>query len=157
MTILKKNLEIPNGEIDFICGKSGKTFLIEAKDYNPWFDDSYIGSYTYNKRIESISEKLEKLSYRIQWVESNPTVIGLSDNPHIHGLILTRFSEPHIRIPPKFQLVTIHELDTVFGESVYHKIYETNLKFRLSEEQIRITEEGLIEKARSGFNEYGLR
>jgi Holliday junction resolvase-like predicted endonuclease len=159
VTIVKKNLQIPDGEIDFICSKKGKAFLIEAKDYNPWFDDSYIGSETYNRRIETINEKLEKLPYRLQWIESHPQDAGLSTLQRIQGLILTRFSEPHLRIPARFQLVQIDDLDRIFGESIHKKIYETNIKFRMRipEERRQEVEESLLKNAITDFNKYGLR
>jgi Holliday junction resolvase-like predicted endonuclease len=66
VSIIKRNLIIPNGEIDFLCEKHGKLYFIEAKDYSPWFDESYIGSATYAKRVTEISRKLEKTTPRLQ-------------------------------------------------------------------------------------------
>ena len=159
VTILKRNLQIPNGEIDFICSKNGKVFLIETKDYSPWFDDSYIGSATYRRRVEAISKKLEKLPYRLQWAEINPQDAGLSTPQRIHGLILTRFSEPHITIPARFQLVTTDNLDTIFGESSQKKIHETNIKFRMSvpEEQRKTVDENAVRRALDDYNKFGLK
>lgn len=132
--ILQKNLVIPDGEIDFLCSKNERVFFIEAKDYSPWFDDSYIGSATYANRIEEISQKLEKASGRLQWVESNRAVLGLKPSQRIFGYILTRFCEPHIRVPPRFTSVTTNELDTVFGESHNKKLYETALTIKIPSE-----------------------
>lgn len=133
--------------------------MIEAKDYNPWFDDSYIGSETYNRRIETINEKLQKLPYRLQWVESHPQNAGLSTLQRIQGLILTRFSEPHLRIPTRFQLVQIDDLDRIFGESMHKKIHETNIKFRMRipEERTQEVEESLLKNAITDSDKYGLR
>ena len=83
VSILHRNLVIPNGEIDFLCSKNDRVFFIEAKDYSPWFDDSYIGSATYAKRITEISKKLEKTSGRLQWVESNRAALGLQPSQKI--------------------------------------------------------------------------
>lgn len=159
VTILKRNLQIPNGEIDFICSKNGRVFLIEAKDYSPWFDDSYIGSATYRRRVEAISEKLGKLPYRLQWAEANPRGVGSSTPQRIHGLILTRFSEPHITIPARFQLLTMDDLDTIFGESSQKKIHETNIKFRISvpEGQRETMLENAEKRAFDDYNKFGLK
>lgn len=58
--ILKRNYETPEGEVDFVCSKNDRVFFVEAKDYGPWFDDSYIGSKTYLKRVECISDRLDR-------------------------------------------------------------------------------------------------
>ena len=157
VVILKRNFETPKGEVDFICSKNGKTYFIEAKDYSPWFDYSYIGSKTYNERVESINEKLENAPPRLQWIESNPRAIGLSAPQKLIGIILTRFSEPHIRIPAKFQYATIDDLDDVFGKSRYCKIYETCIKLRPGEEERLKLEKELLEKKVQDFTKYGLR
>jgi hypothetical protein len=134
VSILHRNLVINNGEIDFLCSKNSRVFLIEAKDYSPWFDDSYIGSATYTKRITEISQKLGKSSSRLQWVETNRAALGLEPFQKIEGVIITRFHEPHIQVPPKFTLITTDELDTVFGESHNKKLYETTLTLKIPNE-----------------------
>lgn len=132
--IIKKNFEIPEGEVDFVCSKNDRIFFVEAKDYGPWFDDNYVGSKTYSERVESISGRLEKAPPRLQWIESHPNETGLATPQKIQGVVLTRFFEPHIRIPPKFLHIAIDEMDKIFGESEYQKVYETNLKFSLTKE-----------------------
>jgi hypothetical protein len=134
VNILHKNLVIPNGEIDFLCSKNDRVFLIEAKDYNPWFDDSYIGSTTYARRIAEISKKLGKSSDRLKWAEQNKVSLGLKPSQPIKGYVLTRFYEPHIQLPSKFTLISTNELDTVFGQSKNKHIYETALTLKISNE-----------------------
>jgi hypothetical protein len=153
--ILKKNFETPEGEVDFVCSKNDKIFLVEAKDYGPWFDDSYVGSKTYLERVESISGRLEKAPPRLQWIESHPSEIGLATPQKIRGVVLTRFFEPHIRIPMKFQHITIDEMDKIFGQSEYQKVYETNLKFRFTKEERSRLERELPNKVSESI-EYGL-
>jgi hypothetical protein len=157
VAILKKNFETPEGEIDFICSKNEKTFFIEAKDYSPWFDDSYIGSKTYLERVEAISEKLEKAPPRLRWVESNRSTLGIPESQRIPGIVLTRFFEPHIKIPPKFHYVTIDELDKVFGKSIHHKIYESKITFRLGKEELLRLEKDLLEKKGRDYRDFELR
>lgn len=146
VTILKRNFETPKGEVDFVCSKHDRIFFIEAKDYGPWFDDSYIGSNTYLERVKSISGRIEKAPPRLQWIESHPSEIGLSRPGKIHGLVLTRFFEPHLKIPLNFKHITIDELDETFGESRYHKIYASNFKFRLTEDERSKLEEEFEKK-----------
>jgi Holliday junction resolvase-like predicted endonuclease len=134
VNIIKKNLVIPNGDIDFLCSKNNRVFFIEAKDYSPWFDESYIGSATYAKRVTEISQKLSKAPSRLQWVESNRDKLGLQQSQTILGVIITRFYEPHIQVPPKFVLITINELNEIFGESYNKKIYETALRIKIPDE-----------------------
>ena len=85
VSILKRNLVIPDGEIDFGCEKRGKLYFIEAKDYSPWFDDSYIGSATYGSRVAEISQKLQNASTRLRWVESHMQDLGLQTNQSVFG------------------------------------------------------------------------
>jgi hypothetical protein len=154
VNVLKRNLVIPDGEIDFLCSKSGKVFLIEAKDYSPWFDDSYIGSTTYASRVAEISHKLDKVTDRLQWVESHRAELGLQPYQRITGYIITRFYEPHIQVPPRFTLITTRELGQVFGESCNKKIYETYLTLKIPNEATeKIMTRELLERAagRSAF------
>lgn len=157
VNVLWKNLETPKGEIDFICSKHEKIFFIEAKDYSPWFDDHYVSSQTYNERIRIINEKLVKSTSRIQWADSNRSKLGLPLNQKIQGVILTRFIEPHITLPNKFSLVSIDNLDGVFGKSRHPEIHETNFKFKIGKEQIMNLEKKVLKEKDQEYLIFGLK
>lgn len=155
VALLKRNFETPEGEVDFVCSKKGKVFFIEAKDYSPWFDDSYISSKTYSERVNSINKKLQNTPPRLRWIESNQKALGISVVGKVKGIILTRFYEPHITIPPGFQHIPIDELDELFGESIYHKIYETSIKFRIGENELPMLKNEVSRV--TDLSRYGLR
>lgn len=96
-----------------------------------------------------------ELPPRLHWIEAHSSELGLSTPQEIHGVILTRFFEPHIRIPLKFQHITIDEMDRIFGKSEYNKIYETNLTFKLGKEERSRLERELPDKL-TPSREYGL-
>lgn len=157
--IIQKNFETPKGEIDFICSKNGKVFFIEAKDYGPWFDNHYISSKNYLERMNAINDKLKKAPPRLQWVEVNRNMIGLPSYWKINGIILTRFFEPHLTIPPKFDYVTIENLSRIFGKSRHPKIYETKMKLRIriGEKELLQLEKEFLEKQGKDYIKFGLR
>lgn len=155
--VLRKNLDTPEGEFDFLCSKGGKVFLIEAKDYGPWFDDHYISSKTYLERMNAINDRLMKAPPRLQWVESNRDALGLSPYQRVNGIILTRFFEPHLRIPPKFNYMTIENLNRVFGKPSRLEIHEAKIKLRIKEEELSILEKEFLERRGKDYMRFGLR
>lgn len=52
---------------------------------------------------------------------------------------------------------TIDELDKAFGESRYHKIYETNIKYSFGKAEVSIMEKELLEKKDQEYAKYRLR
>ena len=153
--ILKKNYETPVGEIDFICDKNGKIFLIEAKDYGPWFDDNYISSRTYLERVNAINDKLKYAPPRLRWVSSNRNLFGLTQYQKLRGIILTRFFEPHLKIPSKFKYISIENLNQVFGKSKYIEIHKARIKFKIGEEKLSELEKEFNKT--EDYKKFGLR
>ena len=62
--------------------------------------------------------------------------------------------EPNIQVPPKFTLISINELDQVFGESRNKKIYETALTLKISDEAVRQMMARQLREA-AGRSEFG--
>lgn len=155
--ILQKHFNTPNGEFDFLCSKNEKVFFIEAKDYGPWFDDHYISSKTYLERMNTLNDKLMKAPPRLQWVRLNCGMFGLSPYQRIKGIVLTKYFEPNLRIPPKFDYITIENMNRLFGKSKRLKIDETKIKFRIDEKEPSVLEKEFLEKREKEYLKYGLR
>ena len=153
--ILKKNLETPEGEIDFICDKRGKISFIEVKDYGPWFDENYISSRTYSERVNAINDRLKYALPRLQWVNSNRSLLGLTPYQKIKGIILTRFYEPHLKIPSSFNYISIDQINRVFGKPNYVEIHKARLKFKIKEEKLLELEKEF--KKTEDYKRFGLR
>ncbi len=153
--IQHRNYETPEGEIDFICIKNKRIYLIEAKDYGPWFDDNYISSKTYNERIDKINNKIHNVLPRYQWVDSNRQILGLPPYDKLDGLILTRFREPHVQIPPMFEGISIEDLSVKFGKSKSEKFYLR--KFKFTDDQLSVMKKQILERNPHQYNRIKLR
>jgi Holliday junction resolvase-like predicted endonuclease len=155
--IVKRNFETPKGEIDFICTKGERIFVIEAKDYGPWFDSDYISSRTYSERINAINERLTKAPPRLKWIELNRKPLGLSMSKKIQGLVITRLHEPHLKIPVGFEYVNVDELDLIFGKSKKAKSQVIKRKFRFGKESLLELEKELLNENEKAYMQFGLR
>ena len=67
VTILRKDLETPFGDVDLICESKGKLFAIEAKDYKPWHDGWCVSSRVFEKRRKMLEARLSRLPLRISY------------------------------------------------------------------------------------------
>jgi len=60
--------------------------------------------------------------------------LRLGAHQKIVGYIITRFYEPHVKVPHGFTIITTAELNHIFGESRNKKIYDMSLTLKISKE-----------------------
>jgi len=65
-------------------------------------------------------------------------ILFATDEPYqrVRGIVLTRFHEPHLDVPPKFEHVAIEGLSQVFGKPNHFEIHKTKMRFRIGEEML---------------------
>ena len=122
VNILKKNLNIPNGEVDFLCEKNSRYYVIEAKDYGPWYGKWYMESALFSERLLKMDEKLAKLKSRLSWLNENKDKFNIPEDAPLKGLIITRFHEDFIKVPRGTKYIPLSKIDDVFGKPKYYPI-----------------------------------
>ena len=132
VTILRKNLETPFGDVDFICEKEGKLLAVEAKDYKPWYDGWYMSSAIFEKRSKMLRNKLSLLPQRVNWVNSNRRMLRLPKK--VEPLLISRYQELNIGV----ECLVFGDLDTVFGPSKFPKYSETLPKYIVSDDDLQV-------------------
>lgn len=113
--IVSRNLQIPGGEIDFICFDSTSFFIIEAKDYGPRGKDEYFSSASYEQRNKSIEHYLDSFVNRISWIRQNRSELELPKEVQIYGVYVSSCEEPHVKIPKGIISIPNRRLCSLFG------------------------------------------
>jgi len=129
--ILKHNLSTPLGDVDFFCNKDSKYFVIEAKDYEPLYENWYISSKTFEKRKQTLGRRFKIFQNKVRWLFPiiERTVVK---NP-ITFLFTTRFTEVPICVE-----ITTYELDSIFGPSKLADRRETLPVMEMEKGNIRV-------------------
>ncbi|MCX6723322.1 MAG: hypothetical protein NT094_04655, partial [Candidatus Staskawiczbacteria bacterium] len=100
VNILHKNLSLsPNDEVDFICEADGKYYVIEAKNYGPFWDYNYLSSSKYSARVDEINSKIAYAPRRLLMINANISKYGMPSGEKAQGIIITSFDEPGLIIP----------------------------------------------------------
>lgn len=113
--IVSRNLQIPGGEIDFICFDSTRLYIIEAKDYGPRGKGEYFSSANYEERNKNIEHYLDSFINRISWIRQNGGELELPKDAQIYGVFVSSCEEPHIKIPQGIISIPNRRLCSIFG------------------------------------------
>ena len=113
--IVSRNLQIPNGEIDFLCFDSTCYYVIEAKDYGPRGKDEYFSSKEYKDRNKDLEDYLNKFKNRLSWIKNNPESLEIPKDTEILGVFVSSCEEPHIKLPQGIIAATNRRLCSIFG------------------------------------------
>jgi Holliday junction resolvase-like predicted endonuclease len=132
VTILRKNLETPFGDVDFICETEEKLLAVEAKDYKPWYDRWYVSSRVFEKRRKKLETKLSRLPSRINWINANRKVLRLPKD--VEPLLISKYEESNIGV----RCLILDKLDSVFGSSKFPKYSETLPKYVASDDGLQV-------------------
>lgn len=136
--ILHKNLTISGqDEIDFICEKDEKYYIIEAKNYGPNWDYNYLSSLNYEKRMAELNSKLAYAPRRLELIENNRSRYNIHDKYKIYGIIITSYYEPDIEIPEGFICITINQFDKIFGKGKETPDWQKNPIFQVPEDIVK--------------------
>ena len=129
--ILKHSLATPLGNVDFLCSKDSKYFVIETKDYEPLYEKWYISSKTFEKRKQILRMHLKNFQNKAKWLFSilERTVMKNS----ITFLFVTRLTEVPICVE-----ITMYELDSIFGPSKVADRRETLPTIEIDKGNIRV-------------------
>jgi hypothetical protein len=113
--IMARNIELPRGEIDFICLDSVNSYVLETKDYGPRGKLGYFSSKEYCERNLSLADYLDKFVERIAWVHDNRNRFDISHDSKIYGIYVSSYKEPHVKIPGNITAIPITRLCGIFG------------------------------------------
>lgn len=113
--IVFRNLQIPGGEIDFICFDSTSVYILEVKDYGPRGKDEYFSSANYEERNKNIEHYLDSFLNRISWISQNRSELELPKEAPIYGVYVSSCEEPHVKIPKGIISVPNRRLCSIFG------------------------------------------
>jgi hypothetical protein len=113
--IVSRNLQIPGGEIDFICFDSTRFYVIEAKDYGPRGADEYFSSKEYKDRNKDLEDYLKKFRSRISWIKKNASSLDIPKDALIYGVYVSSCEEPHVKLPTGIISTTNRRLCGIFG------------------------------------------
>ena len=129
--VLKHGLSTPLGDVDLLCTRNSKCFVIETKDYEPMYEDWYISSKTFQKRRQKLGRHLKIFQSKAQWLFSiiERTVVKRP----INFLFITRFTEIPVCVE-----ITTSELDSIFGPSKLADRRETLPTLELENDNIKI-------------------
>ena len=117
VNVIDKNIQLsPNDEIDFLCEKDDKFFMIEAKNYGPNWDYNYLSTSKYEGRIEEMNSKIALAPRRLALIDSDREKFGIPHNAALQGIIVTSFIEPNMNVPTGFISLSIDKLNKVFGK-----------------------------------------
>lgn len=130
--IVSRNLQIPGGEIDFICFNSTRFYVIEAKDYGPRGKDEYFSSKEYKDRNKDLEDYLNKFRNRISWIKKNASSLDIPKDALIYSVYVSSCEEPHVKIPTGIISTTNRRLCAIFGGEpidpiVKHQAIKANL------------------------------
>lgn len=134
VNVLHKNLQLtPDDEIDFICEKNKKYYVVEAKNYGPNWDYTYLSSPRYEGRLEELNEKLPLTSRRLALIDAQKEKLGIPLKAKLQGVIITSYVEPHINIPSGFVCVSVDRMSKVFGKKRDIPFWERDPILRIPE------------------------
>ncbi len=147
--IILRNEAYGIGEIDFIVEILGELYLIEAKNYGPWHAREgenvyYIGSADFSRRLSKLNEFFDKLDDRLDYVNNHKNDFKIPEHINIEkGIIITSYEELFLKIPEKFELMSIDTFESFLGfiplsvldYKINFKNKDSSLKKVVSEEE----------------------
>lgn len=103
------------GDIDVMTMHSGVYYALEAKDWGPRSRNGYFSSKEYSQRLKDYMKEVKKHQRRIGWARNNLSKLELPSNASIRGLLVTAFSEPHLKGARDVKIVSHMSLCAIFG------------------------------------------
>lgn len=119
VNMLERNFDTPKGEVDFLCEKNSRYYVIEAKDYGPWYGQWYMDSGLFSERLMKMNERLVNARVRLSWLEEHKNRFSIPEDAPLKGLIITRFREDFINVPRGMKYISLSKIDEVFGKLQY--------------------------------------
>lgn len=134
VNILGKNIQLtPDDEVDFLCEKKGKYYIIEAKNYGPNWEYNFLSIEKYEERVADLNSKVELSPRRFEIIDSNRDSFSVPRDEKLQGVIITSFIEPHIQVPDGFICLNIDRISRVFGGKAYLPDWKKNPVLQIPE------------------------
>lgn len=132
--MIDKNIRLtPDDEVDVLCEKDGMYYMIEAKNYGPNWEYNFLGSSTYEKRVEEMNFKISLAPRRLRLIDASRERFGIPAKAKLQGIIVTSFVEPHVRVPEGFRCLNVDKLSKVFGKKMTLPEWEKRPVFQIPE------------------------
>ena len=138
VNIIDKNIQLtPDDEVDFLCEKDGKYYMIEAKNYGPNWNYNYLSNSRYEARTNEMNSRIALAPRRLSLINADREKFGISLDAKLEGAILTSFIEPHINVPDGFISLNIEKLNKIFGKKVELPDWQKRPLFQIPEDVLK--------------------
>jgi hypothetical protein len=135
INIIDTNIPLtPDDEVDFLCEKKGRFYMIEAKDYGPNWDYNFLSSEKYSDRITELNSKVALSPRRLELINNRRDHYLIPHDTKLQGVIITSFIEPHIDVPVGFECLNIDRISRVFGKKIKQPRWKKNPVLQIPED-----------------------